>query len=157
MGAGDTMEIFFERLNAGDREGAVELMDERAEMRVHVRDSSRTLRGVSQVGGWFLRADEGLRMVPGDGPRDGQHVRGGPPGPASRRTVAAPRRDVPRRGRAHHEHQPLAEVAALLARRSRPANRGTRRYPSEAAGSVASGDACGRGGGVARRQPGAHA
>ena len=66
MGAADTMEIFFERLNAGDREGAVKLMDERAEMRVHVRDSSRTLRGVSQVGGWFLRADEGLRMVPGD-------------------------------------------------------------------------------------------
>jgi hypothetical protein len=65
MGAGDTMEIFFERLNAGDREGAVKLMDERAEMRVHVRDGSRTLRGVSQVGGWFLRADEGLRMVPG--------------------------------------------------------------------------------------------
>jgi hypothetical protein len=65
MGAADTMEIFFERLNAGDREGAVKLMDERAEMRVHVRDGSRTLRGVSQVGGWFLRADEGLRMVPG--------------------------------------------------------------------------------------------
>jgi hypothetical protein len=40
-------------------------MDERAEMRVHVRDGSRTLRGVTQVGGWFLRADEGLRMVPG--------------------------------------------------------------------------------------------
>ena len=59
------MEIFFERLNAGDREGAVKLMDERAEMRVHVRDGSRTLRGITQVGGWFLRADEGLRMVPG--------------------------------------------------------------------------------------------
>ena len=26
---------------------------------------SRTLRGVTQVGGWFLRADAGLRMVPG--------------------------------------------------------------------------------------------
>ena len=60
------MEIFFERLNAGDREGAVKLMDERAEMRVHVRDGSRTLRGVTQVGGWFLRADQGLRMVPGE-------------------------------------------------------------------------------------------
>src|SRR5262245_65773359 len=66
MGAADTMEIFFERLNAGDREGAVKLMDERAEMRVHVRDGSRTLRGVTQVGGWFLRADDGLRMVPGE-------------------------------------------------------------------------------------------
>ena len=59
------MEIFFDRLNSGDREGAVKLMDERAEMRVHVRDGSRTLRGVTEVGGWFLRADEGLRMVPG--------------------------------------------------------------------------------------------
>ena len=66
MGAADTMEIFFERLNSGDREGAVKLMDERAEMRVHVRDSARTLRGVTEVGGWFLRADKGFRMVPGE-------------------------------------------------------------------------------------------
>jgi ketosteroid isomerase-like protein len=66
MGATDTMETFFERLNSGDRQGAVELMDERAEMRVHVRDSVRTLRGVTQVGGWFLRADEGFKMVPAD-------------------------------------------------------------------------------------------
>jgi hypothetical protein len=65
VGAAETMEIFFDRLNSGDRQGAVKLMDERAEMRVHVRDGSRTLRGVTEVGGWFLRADEGLRMVPG--------------------------------------------------------------------------------------------
>jgi hypothetical protein len=65
MGATDTMEIFFEKLNSGDRQGAVALMDEQTEMRVHVRDGSRTLRGVAQVGGWFLRADEGLEMVPG--------------------------------------------------------------------------------------------
>ncbi len=65
MGANDTMTIFFEKLNDGDRQGAVDLMDEKAEMRVHVRDGSRTLRGVSQVGGWFLRADPGLQMVPG--------------------------------------------------------------------------------------------
>ena len=84
MGATDTMEIFFEKLNSGDRQGAVELMDERAEMRVHVRDSSRTLRGVAQVGGWFLRADPGLKMVPGGGPRDGQHLRGRPAGAAPR-------------------------------------------------------------------------
>ncbi len=66
MGASDTMEIFFEKLNDGDRQGAVNLMDERAEMRVHVRDGSRTLRGIAQVGGWFLRADPGLKMVPGE-------------------------------------------------------------------------------------------
>jgi len=66
MGASDTMQIFFEKLNSGDRQGAVDLMDETAEMRVHVRDGSRTLRGVSQVGGWFLRADPGLQMVPGE-------------------------------------------------------------------------------------------
>jgi hypothetical protein len=60
------MEVFFEKLNNGDRKGAVDLMDERAEMRVHVRDSSRTLRGITEVGGWFLRAEEGLRMVPAD-------------------------------------------------------------------------------------------
>ena len=66
MGATDTMEIFFEKLNSGDRQGAVDLMDERVEMRVHVRDGSRTLRGLQQVGGWFLRGDTGLQMVPGE-------------------------------------------------------------------------------------------
>jgi hypothetical protein len=66
MGASDTMEIFFERLNEGDRQGAVDLMDERIEMRVHVRDGSRTLRGLAQVGGWFLRGEQGLKMVPGE-------------------------------------------------------------------------------------------
>jgi hypothetical protein len=66
MGATDTMEVFFERLNDGDVEGAVSLMDERTEMRIHVGDNARTLRGVEQVGGWFLRADKGLKMVPGD-------------------------------------------------------------------------------------------
>ena len=65
MGATDTMDVFFDKLNNGDRQGAVDLMDEKAEMRVHVRGGSRTLRGVAQVGGWFLRADPGLQMVPG--------------------------------------------------------------------------------------------
>ena len=66
MGAVDTMEEFFERLNAGDREGAVALMDETTEMRVHVGDSVQTLGGVERVGGWFLRGDRGLRMIPGE-------------------------------------------------------------------------------------------
>jgi hypothetical protein len=66
MGAVDTMEDFFERLNAGDREGAVALMDEKTEMRVHVGDSVQTLRGIEREGGWFLRGDRGLRMIPGD-------------------------------------------------------------------------------------------
>ena len=35
-------------------------------MRVHVGDNSRTLRGIDQVSGWFLRADKGLKMVPGE-------------------------------------------------------------------------------------------
>ena len=60
------MQLFFERLNDGDREGAVQLMDEKTEMRVHVLGNVRTLRGVEQVGGWFLRADKGLRMIPGE-------------------------------------------------------------------------------------------
>ncbi len=66
MGAVETMEVFFELLNAGDRDGAVRLMDERAEMSVHVGDSVQTLRGVERVGGWFLRGDRGLKMIPGD-------------------------------------------------------------------------------------------
>jgi len=66
MGAVDTMEVFFELLNAGDREAAVALMDESTEMRVHVGDSAQTLRGRDRVGGWFLRGDKGLKMIPGD-------------------------------------------------------------------------------------------
>lgn len=69
MGAVETMDEFFELLNTGERESAVKLMDERAEMRVHVQGSVRTLRGFDQVSGWFLRADKGLRMIPG-GVRD---------------------------------------------------------------------------------------
>ncbi len=59
------MEIFFEHLNSGDVASAVALMDDRCEMRIHVGENSRTLRGIEQVGGWFLRADKGLKMVPG--------------------------------------------------------------------------------------------
>jgi hypothetical protein len=66
MGAVETMDDFFERLNSGDRQGAVALMDEATEMRVHVGDSVQTLRGVDRVGGWFLRGDKGLRMIPGE-------------------------------------------------------------------------------------------
>ena len=66
MGAVDTMETFFELLNAGDREGAVALMAENTEMRVHVGDSVQTLRGLERVGGWFLRGDRGLKMIPGE-------------------------------------------------------------------------------------------
>jgi ketosteroid isomerase-like protein len=66
MGAVETMEEFFDRLNAGDREGAVGLMAEDAEMRVHVGDASQLLKGVDRVGGWFLRADRGLKMIPAD-------------------------------------------------------------------------------------------
>jgi ketosteroid isomerase-like protein len=66
MGAVDTMETFFELLNDGDRAGAVALMDERVEMRIHVGDNARTLRGVEQVGGWVLRAETGLKMIPGE-------------------------------------------------------------------------------------------
>ena len=65
MGAVETMEDFFEKLNAGEREAAVALMDEKTEMRVHVLGNVRTLRGIEQVSGWFLRADKGFRMIPG--------------------------------------------------------------------------------------------
>lgn len=66
MGAVDTMEVFFEQLNAGNREAAVALMEETVEMRVHVGESVQTLRGVERVGGWFLRSDKGLKMIPGE-------------------------------------------------------------------------------------------
>ncbi|MEY4388618.1 MAG: hypothetical protein RLZZ432_337 [Chloroflexota bacterium] len=66
MGAQDTTDAFFELLNAGDRDGALRLVDERVEMRVHVGESVQLLKGHERVGGWFLRADKGLRMIPGE-------------------------------------------------------------------------------------------
>jgi hypothetical protein len=66
MGAVDTMEVFFDLLNSGDRNAAVALMDERVEMRIHVGDNAQLLRGVERVGGWFLRAEAGLKMIPGE-------------------------------------------------------------------------------------------
>ncbi len=65
MGAVETMEDFFERLNGDDRQGAVALFDEKAEMRIHVMGSVRVLRGM-EMAGWFIRADKGLKMIPGD-------------------------------------------------------------------------------------------
>ena len=59
------MEQFFDLLNAGERDAAVKLMDDRVELRVHVGDNARTLRGIDQAGGWFLRAEKGLKMIPG--------------------------------------------------------------------------------------------
>ena len=41
-------------------------MAENAEMRIHAGDSAQTLRGVDRVGGWFLRGDAGLKMIPGE-------------------------------------------------------------------------------------------
>ena len=66
MGAVDTMEQFFDLLNSGDRDGAVALFDERTELRVHIAGNARTLKGLREVGGWFLRAEPGFRMIPGD-------------------------------------------------------------------------------------------
>ena len=66
MGAVDTMETFFELLNSGDRAAAVALMDERVEMRIHVGDNAQVYRGLERVGGWFLRGEAGLKMIPGE-------------------------------------------------------------------------------------------
>jgi hypothetical protein len=66
MGAVDTMEEFFDLLNNGNREDAVALLDDTAEKRIHLGDSVQTLRGSERVGGWFLRADKGFKMIPGD-------------------------------------------------------------------------------------------
>ena len=83
-------------------------MDERTEMRIHVGDNARTLRGVEQVGGWFLRADKGLKMIPGDVRDLGNTYQADlvvvRPGCAE----PAPRRPVPGRGRQDHLDQPDA-------------------------------------------------
>jgi len=106
MGAVDTMEVFFEKLNGGDREGAVALMDEQTEMRVHVGDSVQTLRGVDRVGGWFLRGDKGLRMIPGEVRDLGNTYQADILVVAAWSSLAAPRCVVPGRGRQDHGDQP---------------------------------------------------
>ena len=107
----------------GDVDAAVALMDERVEMRIHVGDNARTLRGVEQVGGWFLRADKGLKMVPGDVRDMGNTYQADlvvvRPGCAQ----PAPRRPVPRRGRQDHLDQPDALLALAASRRTPAAPR----------------------------------
>lgn len=66
MGAQDTTDAFFELLNADRRDEALKLMEERVEMRIHVGEGVQMLKGLERVGGWFLRADKGLRMIPGE-------------------------------------------------------------------------------------------
>ena len=66
MGAQDTTDAFFELLNADSRDEALKLMEERVEMRIHVGEGVQMLKGLERVGGWFLRADKGLRMIPGE-------------------------------------------------------------------------------------------
>ena len=66
MGAQDTTDSFFELLNADSRDEALKLMEERVEMRIHVGEGVQMLKGLERVGGWFLRADKGLRMIPGE-------------------------------------------------------------------------------------------
>ena len=50
MGAQDTTDAFFELLNADDRDGALRLIDERVEMRVHVGEGGQILKGHERVG-----------------------------------------------------------------------------------------------------------
>ena len=138
MGAVETMEVFFEKLNAGDREGAVALMDDMTEMRVHVGDSVQTLRGVERVGGWFLRGDTGLRMIPGEVRDTGNTYEADVLVVRPGRADAAHRRHVPGRGGQDHRDQ---HRAALGASRAAPAacatarcsravrSRGNRRCP----------------------------
>ena len=74
MGAQDTTDLFFARLNADDRDGAVAILDDRVEMRIHVGESVQLLKGSERVGGWFKRADKGLRMMPGEVKDTGHQV-----------------------------------------------------------------------------------
>ena len=140
MGAVETMEDFFEKLNGGDREGAVALMDEKTEMRVHVGDSVQTLRGVERVGGWFLRGDAGLRMIPGDIRDTGNTYEADllvvRPGAPSQHIDATFRVEAGQ----DHRHQHRAQIAAD----GRPAARRSRRVRGQASGD--SGDG-------ARRRP----
>jgi hypothetical protein len=68
MGAIDTVDLFFERINDDDRERAVELFAENAVMGISVpgSDERTNLRGRDKVGGWFLRAGDGFRMFTND-------------------------------------------------------------------------------------------
>ena len=103
--------------------GAVKLFDERAEMRVHVQGSSQTAAAASeQVGGWFLRADNGLRMIPGDVRETGNTYEADLVVIRPGRSQPAPGRDLPRRSGPHHRHQPRAPlvVESVVPERCRP-------------------------------------
>ncbi len=69
MGATETVDLFFELLNDGDRERAVGLFAEHAILGISAPGSSErsNLRGRDKVGGWFLRAEPGFKMLPSEG------------------------------------------------------------------------------------------
>ena len=65
MGAVETMDDFFERLNAGDRDGAVGLFDDRTEMRVHVARQRPDAARLEQVERLVPARRRGFPMIPG--------------------------------------------------------------------------------------------
>ena len=69
MGATETVDLFLELLNDGDRERAVALFAENATLGISAPGSSErsNLRGRDRVGGWFLRAEPGFKMLPSEG------------------------------------------------------------------------------------------
>lgn len=69
MGATETVDLFFELLNDGERERAVALFAEHAVLGISVPGSSErsNLRGRDKVGGWFLRAEPGFKMLQSEG------------------------------------------------------------------------------------------
>ena len=69
MGATETVDVFFELLNDGEREKAIALFAENAVLGISVPGSSErtNLRGRDRVGGWFTRAEPGFKMLPSQG------------------------------------------------------------------------------------------
>ena len=69
MGATETVDLFLELINDGEREKAVALFAENAVLGISVPGSSERsdLRGRDKVGGWFLRTEPGFRMLASDG------------------------------------------------------------------------------------------
>jgi hypothetical protein len=68
MGATETVDLFLELINEDRREKAVELFAEHAVLGISVpgSDERTNLRGRDKVGGWFIRAGDGFRMLTND-------------------------------------------------------------------------------------------
>ena len=126
MGAVETMEDFFEKLNGAIARARSRSWTRRPRCASTSATTSRRCAAWSGSAAGSCAATPGCKMIPGEIRDTGQHLRGGPAGRPTGRAEPAHRRHVPRRGRQDHRDQhraPLAHGASGAVARPAPTAR----------------------------------